>query len=80
MESEFFVSTGQSKQDVGAIHNFLSKESHWAGGRSLRTVEKSITHSLCFGVLVISETTTTQKPDPSKKAFMSLIKTIAGCH
>ena len=46
----FYVSTDKAKLDIELIHNFLTNESYWAKGRSLKTVRKSIEHSLCFGV------------------------------
>ena len=46
----FYVSTDKSKLDLDVIADFLSNRSYWAKGRSRDTIEKSITHSLCFGV------------------------------
>ena len=46
----FTISTDTSKLDVEMIHQFLSKESYWAKGRTRETVEISIKNSLCFGV------------------------------
>lgn len=50
MTNNFYISTDKSKLDVELIHNFLTNDSYWAKGRSLKTVCKSIEHSLCFGV------------------------------
>jgi N-acetylglutamate synthase-like GNAT family acetyltransferase len=50
MDNTFYVSNDKSKLDIDLIHNFLSNQSYWAKGRSRLTVEKSINHSLCFGV------------------------------
>ena len=36
--------------DVALIHEFLSHRSYWAQGISRGTVERAISHSLCFGV------------------------------
>ena len=44
------ISTDKSRLDIKLIHNYLSKESYWAKGRSLEAVKKSIKNSLCFGV------------------------------
>ena len=47
---EFIISTDKSKLDRVLIHKYLSESSYWAQGRSLEKVNKSIEHSLCFGV------------------------------
>ena len=36
--------------DIAAIHDFLSKESYWAIGIPLETVETSLKNSFCVGV------------------------------
>jgi len=36
--------------DIAAIHNFLSKESYWAKGIPLETVEISLKNSFCAGL------------------------------
>jgi GNAT superfamily N-acetyltransferase len=46
----YSISTDKSRLDVGLIHDFLSQRSYWAQDRTLATVEKTIEHSLCFGV------------------------------
>ena len=43
------ISTDKAELDLGAIHTFLA-ESYWARGIPLHQVEKSIQHSLCFGL------------------------------
>jgi len=43
------ISTESSRLDVELIHNFLSRSSYWAQGRSRDIVERSLAHSLCFG-------------------------------
>lgn len=43
------VSTDKQRLDVPAIRNFLS-QSYWAKGIPLAIVQRSIEHSLCFGV------------------------------
>lgn len=50
MEHPFYISTDPSLLDIDTIHRYLSTCSYWAVGRSKETVEKSIQHSLCFGV------------------------------
>ncbi len=44
------ISTDKNKLDRTLIHTWLSQESYWAKGRSREVVERSIEHSLCFGV------------------------------
>lgn len=51
---EITVSTDKSRLNVPAIHGYLTK-SYWAGGRSIETVQKSIDHSMCFGVYLGEE-------------------------
>lgn len=46
----YYISTDKSKLDLDMIVAFLSHRSYWAKGRSRENVEKSIAHSLCFGV------------------------------
>jgi N-acetylglutamate synthase-like GNAT family acetyltransferase len=36
--------------DIAAIHHFLSKESYWAKGIPLETLETSLKNSFCVGV------------------------------
>lgn len=50
MESSYIISIDKSKLDVNMIHEFLSKRSYWAQGRTLQEVQKSIDNSICFGV------------------------------
>jgi len=43
------ISTERTELDVPLIHRFLSEQTYWARDIPLAVVEKSITHSLCFG-------------------------------
>ena len=45
----FEVSTDPARIDAGAVHRFLST-SYWAAGIPLEVVERSLRHSLCFGL------------------------------
>jgi GNAT superfamily N-acetyltransferase len=47
---EFLISTDPSKLDIPAIHRFLSIDSYWCKGIPFETVERSIRHSLNFGL------------------------------
>jgi GNAT superfamily N-acetyltransferase len=46
------ISTDRDRLDIDLIHRFLST-SYWAEGRSRDAVERSIRHSLCFGVYAV---------------------------
>jgi GNAT superfamily N-acetyltransferase len=46
---DFEISTDPSRIDTAAVHAFLF-DSYWARGIPRETVEKSLRHSLCFGV------------------------------
>lgn len=43
------ISKDKNRLDVTLIHAFLT-ETYWAKGRTIEEVQKSINHSLCFGV------------------------------
>ncbi|OON70667.1 GNAT family N-acetyltransferase [Hymenobacter sp. CRA2] len=51
--ASFVVSTDAARLDVDLIHDFLSNHSYWAPGISRELVERSIRHSLCFGVYAL---------------------------
>ena len=51
----YVISTDKSKLNLHLIHNFLNHSSYWAQGRPLAIVQKSIEHSLCFGVYAGAE-------------------------
>ena len=46
---EYIISDDAARIDPAVVKSFLSK-SYWAGQRSQAVIEKSIRHSLCFGV------------------------------
>ncbi len=48
----YAISTEVQKMDVEAIYAYLSR-SYWAEGRTKATVEKSLQHSLNFGVFTV---------------------------
>ena len=50
LQDGYTLSTAKDRLDIQMIHEFLSQRSYWAKGRSLESVEKSIQHSLCFGL------------------------------
>ena len=47
---EYLISTDPARLDVPFVHDYLSRHTYWAQERPLAVVEKSIAHSLCFGV------------------------------
>src|SRR5918997_215479 len=47
---DYVVSTDRARLDLGVIHDYLSRESYWATGRSLETVRRSIENSVPFGL------------------------------
>src|SRR6266567_2878409 len=47
---EYLISTDRNRLNVGIIHEFLSKRSYWAEGRSVDIVTRSLDNSLNFGV------------------------------
>src|SRR5688572_25987652 len=47
--SEYEISTDQARFDVAIVHKFLS-DSYWAKNIPRELVERSIRHSLCFGI------------------------------
>lgn len=50
MLNDFYISTDKKNLDIDLIVDFLQHKSYWANTRSRETIEKSITHSLCFGL------------------------------
>ncbi len=47
---DYTISTNPALINVVAVHQYLSEESYWAKGISFSIVQKSINHSLCFGL------------------------------
>ena len=46
----FLISTEFERIDLDFVHRFLNEESYWARGITKKTVERSLRHSLCFGM------------------------------
>lgn len=46
----FLFSTAKERLDIPYIHHYLSTQSYWATDIPLEIVERSIAHSLCFGI------------------------------
>jgi N-acetylglutamate synthase-like GNAT family acetyltransferase len=49
-EGDLLISTDKALLDRACIHRFLSERSYWAKGIPVETMNRSIEHSLCFGV------------------------------
>jgi len=49
-QGEYLISTNKEKCQVDVIHRYLTEETYWTIGRTRAMTEKSIEHSLCFGV------------------------------
>lgn len=47
---DYRISTDRALLDLDLIHDYLSKESYWATGRSQETIRRSIENSLSFGL------------------------------
>ncbi len=47
---DYLISTDPTWLDVPFVHGYLSQSTYWAQQRPLAVVEKSLAHSLCFGV------------------------------
>lgn len=46
----YTCTTDKSLLKTDMIHQYLSERSYWAKGRTKEQVERSIAHSLCFGI------------------------------
>jgi len=46
----YTISTDKARLDLELIHDYLSNRSYWAQGRPFEIVQRSVEHSLCFGV------------------------------
>jgi GNAT superfamily N-acetyltransferase len=44
------IDTAKDRLDIGLIHDFLSRCSHWARGIPREVLERAIANSLCFGL------------------------------
>ena len=50
LPENFSITTDKNKQDIAAIHHFLSNYSHWSKNILLETVKTSVENSLTFGL------------------------------
>jgi GNAT superfamily N-acetyltransferase len=51
-EGDVLISDDRELLDRAAIHRYLSERSYWAKGISREIADRSIDHSMCFGVYV----------------------------
>jgi GNAT superfamily N-acetyltransferase len=49
-DGDLLISDDRTLLDRALIHRFLSEDSYWAPGIPREVVERSIEHSLCFGI------------------------------
>ena len=49
-DGDVLISDDPKLLDRALIHRYLSEHSYWAKGIPVETVERSLAHSLCFGV------------------------------
>jgi N-acetylglutamate synthase-like GNAT family acetyltransferase len=52
---EHSISTDPGRLDIDFVHRFLSQEAYWSPGIARATVERSIEHSIVFGLYRGSE-------------------------
>ncbi len=50
IKGDFQINTDKEKLQIDVIHRYLTEEAYWAAGRTREMTEKTIEHSLCFGV------------------------------
>ena len=46
----YTISTDPARLDIDSVHDYLCNTAYWCLGRPRAVVERSIEHSLCFGV------------------------------
>jgi GNAT superfamily N-acetyltransferase len=47
---EYIISTDNERLDLAKIHDYIANQSYWGRGRTVETVQRSLDHSLNFGV------------------------------
>ena len=50
VKDEYTISTDTAKINVSLVQDYLCNQSYWAEGIPLDVVQRSINHSLCFGI------------------------------
>ena len=54
MASNISVSTDKNKLNLAQIHDYISNQSYWGKGRTIKQVKTTIEQSICFGVYIDS--------------------------
>lgn len=67
-QGEFVVSDDPARVDVDVVHGFLTR-SYWAEGIPRRTVERSIAHSIPFGLYRIPAALPVMPAPPAEPAL-----------
>jgi nitroreductase/GNAT superfamily N-acetyltransferase len=49
-DAGYTITDDRNSVDLAVVHEYLSRSSYWAVGRSLETVRRSVENSLCFSV------------------------------
>ena len=49
-QGEYTISTSNERLDLAIIQDFISNHSYWGRGRRITTVQRSLDHSLNFGI------------------------------
>ncbi|MEA5258479.1 GNAT family N-acetyltransferase [Arcicella aquatica] len=49
-KDNFLISTDKSKLQINVIHDYLNNHSYWAKGIPVEIVQRSIDHSMAFGI------------------------------
>jgi GNAT superfamily N-acetyltransferase len=64
LDGGYVVSDDPARLDIDMIHDFLSRDSYWTPGRSRQITQRSLAHSLCFGLYA---------PDGSQAGFARIV-------
>jgi nitroreductase/GNAT superfamily N-acetyltransferase len=49
-DAGYTITDDRNSVDLAVVHDYLSRSSYWAAGRSLETVRRSVENSLCYSV------------------------------
>jgi N-acetylglutamate synthase-like GNAT family acetyltransferase len=50
VNSNIEISTDKNKLDINKIHHYITNESYWGQGRTLKQVKQTIEQSICFAL------------------------------
>ncbi len=75
----FVISTDRSRLDMDAVFGFMSR-SYWADTRPREVTERSIAHSLCFGVYQVETSGDASRLDrPASTRQVGFARVITDC-